>query len=413
MEYGQKASKNNIIKVMFIYWISVIIWQTIRPVANRSLIDSVVKISLFFPVLFYGWKNQNLKRFDTIAPYFLVFLLTQMTTLIFDSGEVGISSLITIIFMMMQIVIFLIFLPEEKASVSMLETLCKGLVVVGVVMSLYNVIFNWGRFRLVFSVSVNAYGNECKSFLYSNHEFGIYLSAALLSLLWFYFKKRIKEIFVLLIGVLLIVNLLSTYSRTAILGLIAASLILVFFYSKKTFAIVLSVIAVLLIVALSNDFVNDLVFGKIMKGSFVEGEVLDEERGNMYAQEWAAFRSGSLMQILFGQGYVGAAKYGGHDAYLIILLTGGVVMFGFFAFMICFGIYQSFKVLKQDRGTGALLFGYQVFALLYMVAQTPILFYSSMDSFFITMIAILVPFYISNGIHDKNEEKDGDESRSN
>ena len=177
---------------MFVYWISIIIWQTIRPVGNRSLVDTTMKIALFFPLLSYGWKHEKMTRSTVTFSYFLVFLITQMITLIADSGEIGLSQLITIVFMMMEVVIFLIFLFRETCRLSMLEKFCSSLVVTAIVMCLYNMIFEFDTFIYTFSGGGGNYGHECASFLYSNHEFALYLSVSILSLFWLFFRKKIS-----------------------------------------------------------------------------------------------------------------------------------------------------------------------------------------------------------------------------
>jgi len=395
---ASKKKEKNIISVMFVYWISIIIWQTIRPVGNRSLIDTAMKIALFFPLLSYGWKHEKMTQNTVTFSYFLVFFITQMITLITDSGEVGLSQLITIVFMMMEVVIFLIFLFRETCRLSMIEKFCSSLVIVAIVMSFYNMIFNFDTFIYTFSGGGGSYGHECASFLYSNHEFALYLSVSILSLFWSFFRKKTSVLKFAVILTILALNLLSTYSRTAILGLIIALSILIFFYDKKIFIYFLIIGIIALIVILNNEFLYKLVFKQVLKGTFENEGVLDEERAGMYVHEMNAFLNGTWFQKIFGQGYAGASKYGGHDAYLIVLLTGGVCMMAFFLFIIAFGFYHAYQVLRRDKLLGAFLIGFIVFALLYMFAQTPILFYSSMDSFFVTMIAVMIPFYTSNGI---------------
>ncbi len=403
MIQATESKTKNILKVMFIYWISIILWQTVRPVANRSLVDTLVKITLLFPTILYSLRHNKLSQGGMMLFYSLVFVLTQCITLLFDTGSFGLSQVITVVFMVMQIVIFLILLYREPCKARMVERFCAWLVTVAAIMSVYNVIFNFRSFSHTFSGGGGSYGYECASFLYSNHEFGLYLSTAIISLFWLFLKKKVRTARFLLALSLLLVNLLSTYSRTAILGLLVALFLLTFFYNKKVFLYLLIISAVCFALIVNIEFLDDLIFKSVLKGTFNNDGVMDEERASMYTKELEAFKQGDLIQKLFGQGYAGASRYEGHNAYLVILLTGGVCMFAFFLFVIAFGLYKAFGVLRRDALMGALLLGYIAFALLYMMAQTPILFYSSMDSFFITMIAIMVPLYVSNGM--KNAEK--------
>ena len=59
-EMNRKTVKHGIISIMFTYWILVILWQTLRPVDNRSITDSLVKITLFGFVLLHACINRGI-----------------------------------------------------------------------------------------------------------------------------------------------------------------------------------------------------------------------------------------------------------------------------------------------------------------------------------------------------------------
>jgi hypothetical protein len=403
-----RAKNKNILMTLFRYWIIIILWQYFRPVENRSLIDSLVKVGVFLLVISYAVRSElGLADKNTITCV-AVFVLTQIMTVFWDSGRLSSGNLITIVFMFAQIVIFFVLLDRDTINEDELQKFCTCLLIIALIMSVYNVIFHSSRFFATFSPG-SAYGHECKSFLYSNHEFGIYLSAAILSALWLTIKGRLNKLLFVVFAVFMGVNLLSTYSRTAILGCIAALLVFMFFCRKTLFAAVSALFVVLLSYIMSNAKLYDIVFDKIMKGSFEEGKPMDQNRASMYAEEFQEFLNGSFLQKLFGYGYAGADAYPGHDAYLNILLTGGIFMFAFFIAVMLLGVYYSFKTMRANKSVGSLMLGYQVFCFLYMIAQTPILFYSSMDSFFITMLAILIPKYVYNGFYKFHDEYEADE----
>lgn len=399
------SRKKSVIMTMFWYWIIIIVWQYIRPVANRSLLDTLVKIGMFGLVILYAMRNgHGLATNKNMGTGIILFFLTQAITVFGDSGTLSTGNMITIVFMFLQIIIFLVMLDSDTITKEDLFSFCKFMLIVALIMCVYNVMFHTNRFLATFSSSGSAYGRECKSFLYSNHEFGIYLSTAIISSCWLTIKGKLNKILFVLCGVFMAVNLLSTYSRTAILGCVAALFILVFFYRKKLFAGVSILFGGLMAYIISNPTLNNIVFNKIMKGSFDDGQVFDESRSSMYAEEVQNFLNGTFFQKLFGYGYAGFSKFPGHDAYIDILLTGGIIMFFFFIAVILLGFNYSFKIMRVDKSVGSLMIGYQVFCVLYMVAQTPILFYSTMDSFFITILSILIPKYVYNHFHRLYDE---------
>lgn len=388
--------KSNIIMTMFWYWIIIIVWQYVRPVANRSLIDTAVKMGMFAVILLYAMRNgRGIRLYGNTGSCILLFFITQIFTVAFDSGDVSTGNIITIVFMFIEIMVFLVMLDHEVITEEELTKFCRYLLFIALVMCIYNMTYHSGRFLATFT-SGSAYGRECKSFLYSNHEFGIYLAAAIISSSWLTIRRKLKKVMFLLSAGVLGVNLLSTYSRTAILGCIAALFILVFFYSKRLFGVISVCSAGILLYITSTPSLNNIIFNKIMKGSFQNGQVLDAGRSSMYEEEMQNFLDGSFFQKLFGYGYGGKSEFGGHDAYLTILLIGGVFMFIFFIAVILMGTNYALKTMRVNKSIGSLMIGYIVFTVLYMVAQTPILFFSSMDSFFITMLAVIIPKYIYN-----------------
>ncbi len=399
-----KKEPKNISFVLFLYWVVVILWQTFRPVGNRSILDTAVKFGVFLAVVLYAYSNRSRKYYSVFIGAFLLFIATQVTTFYVDHYTTSIATLITFAFMVIQIFVFFGWQNKAEMHTNHLEWFCQRLIQFVLIMCLYNMIFSWNRFSVVFSLSSGNYGYECSSFLYSNHEFALYTAGAIISLTWLVISKKIKPIKSIVLYLIFALNILSTYSRAALLGCIGAILVLMFFYSKKIFAWVFLVAITLLTVIMSNSYLYSLVFEKILKGSFTEGEI-DAGRSAMYQMEWGIFNNGTLIEKLFGQGYGGASLLPGHNAYLMILLTGGIVMFAWFMFVICFGIYHAIKVASVNKGQGSLLLGFQILSLMYMIAQTPILFYSTMDSFFITSVAVLMPYYVSNGYFSTHKKR--------
>lgn len=386
--------KKDIVRIMFAYWILVIIWQTFRPVANRSIVDMLVKLSLFGMVAIYGYNRRNRRNAYWITVGTLFFCMSQIITVISDRLTLGTA--ITVMFMIIEIIIFLIWLRNEPISYCDIEWFGESLIGIAVIMAIYNIIFNTSRFLSVFVGSGGAYGNESKSFLYSNHEFALYLSAAIIFAIWFFVIKKNSGFKTLLILGLLISNLMSTYSRTAILGVLAAILVLMFYAGVKYFAGILLIYGIAGILIFSLPKLNYIVFYKILKDSYEQsGTLLDAGRSSMYLEEWEFFKNGNLFQLLFGHGYVGN-NIGGHDAYLTLLNTGGIIMFSFFVVVLLWAVRKSFYCLRYDKRIGSLMLGLQILTMLYMFAQTPILFFSTMDSYFITVLAIMLPLYSAN-----------------
>lgn len=408
----KRHNKMNIVFVMSFYWLAIILWQWIRPVANRSLLDTIVKVGVFVFVLVFASKYGNFGFTFVAGSCLLLFIVTQAATLLIDQGNITSATIITVAFMIIQIIVFLFLLRNETISKNYLIKFCYFIYILAVIMAVYNVVFHSNRFFLTFASGGGAYGSECKSFLYSNHEFGVYLSIGIISSIWLLINKKLNILLFIISIAFLFANLMSTYSRTAILGLLLALFFVLFFASTKAFVVYSVSIAAALIVILNNSTLYSIFIGKLMKGSFEQGALFDQGRATQYAGEWDSFQNASFFNKLFGYGYTMTGGEGGHNAYLTILNTGGIIMFSFFAFVIILGIYYSVKTIKVEKRTGGLMLGFVAFTLMYMVAQTPILFYSTMDSFFITMVAVLIPKYVYNHYYMEKEASENANSTS-
>ena len=77
----------------------------------------------------------------TMGVCLTIFFTTQIFTIILDSGTTTIGNLITIIFMFIEIIVFLVMLNNEEIYLLELERFCKYILVTGIIMSVYNVFF--------------------------------------------------------------------------------------------------------------------------------------------------------------------------------------------------------------------------------------------------------------------------------
>ena len=135
-----------------------------------------------FPL--HAFINRDITHSKKITAVFAVFVLTQCITMFTDRVTTG--SLITVAFMFVEIVVFLIMQRDEEITEESLEWFGKMLIMVGIVMGLYSILFKTGRFVRAFT-NPNAYNSECKSFLYSNHEYALYLSVSIIFAAWMQF----------------------------------------------------------------------------------------------------------------------------------------------------------------------------------------------------------------------------------
>ena len=127
---------NNIAWLMFLYWIIVIVWQTVRPVANRSIVDTLVKMGMFGFVGYYGYNRRNVCNTGSIQSLLFIFIFSQIITILLDT--ITLASSITVVFMIAEIVIFLVWMRNEEISYADIEYFGTWIIRVAVIMAVYN-----------------------------------------------------------------------------------------------------------------------------------------------------------------------------------------------------------------------------------------------------------------------------------
>lgn len=279
-----------------------------------------------------------------------------------------------------------------------------GIIIVSLYMAIYSFIFYPQHFKGILSLT-SAYGNELSSFLYSSHEYGMYLSYAIIACLLCLEEKQQKPIkkripYFLTIGILGI-NLLLTFSRTAIFAFMIVICIYGFFNidAKMRKWIFFSMIAFLLLVILSakcRDFVKLVIF----KG--MDGFGAREE---LYRFAIELFNEGTLLEKLFGYGYQVRNTFeqvstqgSVHNAYLQVLMYFGLVGLLFLCVLLLSHFKMCIKLYKVSRFYSVTFIGLLISAMATMFTNTTIIFTSPIDCFFLTVFTILVPKYVRNAM---------------
>ena len=111
-------------------------------------------------------------------------------------------------------------LNGQKNIKCLVSTINDAIILVALYASFYSLLFRTNHFISAFTIS-SAYGNELSSFFSSNHEYAMYMAAAIICCvigLEMYCRKRRKRPFYILALLLLIPNLVLAFSRTVLLG---------------------------------------------------------------------------------------------------------------------------------------------------------------------------------------------------
>lgn len=395
---------------VYLYWVLLMAWQIFRTATNRSSADIIVKLVL---ILFLTYSVLKL-RLPIPANHLLLFTLFffyMIFLLLTKESVLSIVNIVSYCFPALFAYLFFVHIYYYELSKEMYIKILNLIIVTVAVMAGYSLIFHFDKFANAISIT-SAYGNELSSFLLSNHEYALYLLLGSQACIFCYQfsaeKKDNKRFFYLMALAVFIVNIILTYSRTALLGLMAMLLIYIFIsYNNRVkkhlvFSLIIAVIAFFF-----SPNLQRFVTQTVLKDNNDAGRLVMWEYGiNL-------FKDSTLFEKLTGYGYTIITNYlnnfsnhkSFHNAYIQVLLQYGLIGLLFFIGVIVASIVNSVKVLHHNRFIGAMFLSMSLSATAYMFTNTTLIMQSYIDSFMLTIFIIILPLYVKNAILSGNFEK--------
>lgn len=402
IRYAGKDSFFHSVGFMFVvYWAVLVFWQNVGGAELRGTWDTLIKIGLLLYFVCYYLKRTRIigHKVTWILLLAVCLLLTAIREVKFPLSNV-IAYVYPIVFLLM------VYGLGDRFEITRdhLIAFCNCIIVITLYAAIYALIFHWDQFVGVLSQE-NAYGNELTSFFISNHEYALYLAAAIIScFICLSLPDNLsaaKKRWYTLALIILLPNFLLTYSRTALFGLAAFYLVYLFFAQDRAKKwVVVGLVAIVAILVLFPDL-SSFVYRILLKENALSGRDVLLEKGI------EMFQKGSIIQKLFGFGIYGTrdlfeTKYehgSVHNAYLQILLYHGVAGLLFLLAFLVSQVSACFMFMKKDRFLGTIHLGMILMASLMMLTNTAIVFTSPIDSYFLTMFMFIVPKYVRNAVN--------------
>ena len=397
---------------LFAYWLVLLIWQNIGGGENRSGVDLIIKCGLMLMLFVYYFNHMTGIRRDVLK---IILILVMNYGTVKMSNGIALSEALYYFFPLLFILSIYGVGGHFEITRKQLLTLCNLLIAVVTYTALYALIFCFDQFANAFSVD-SAYGNELKSFLFSSHEYGLYLAfgimAAILCLeITPNITPKLKLLYYSAI-VLFLPNLILTFSRTSILAFLIMFLCYTIAFAKRRmraimlWSIVLAVLIVLIIPSL-RDFFWEIV----MK------ENNDAGREDLIDRAMKIFNSGTMLEKLLGRDFYYVEQFlqsnngfsSFHNAYVSQLVSNGYLGVGIIivmSFLSFHDIYLTIKSGAEHAHLAKLFFGFALAAIVFMLFNTTVLYASSIDSYFLTLFAAIVPKYVNRSICKGTFEKE-------
>lgn len=395
--------------ILFIYWFALLVWQNVRSAGNRGGVDTLIKAGLIMILIFYFCFNtQRLRIYPLLTSLFLALCAAGILFL-----SSGVSFSLILYYLYPVFLYFIVYTVGWNVQINkkQLISLMNWVVVTVGYIVVYAIVFCRDQFTSAFTIS-NAYGNELSSFLISSHEYGMYLSYGIMAIfICLEFDEKIsgfrKSLYI--IGIIAFaVNLVLTFSRTAIVSFVAMFAIYVFFCAKRTtksilILIIISLLLAVFLVPQLNNFIVAIVF----KGGN------DAGRGELSELGFTIFKEASTFQKLFGNANViekieTLSDHSSlHNGYIQMLVSNGIKGIVFLLVVMYTTFRENYSMnncSRKEKNLCRIFNGFLIAAAFFMLTNTATLFYSSIDSYFLTFFAVIIPKYVKNAIKARNFE---------
>ena len=388
--------------IFLLYWGIMIFWQNINPGKTGTLIDTIIKtFLLLFLVVYYFTHTRNNNK------HILLFSLLACNMLLSLCIEFSLSIRILLNYIYPVLIIFLFFIlgGNYQITKSQLIRFSNGIICIVLYAALYAVILMPDKFANAFQIN-NAYGYELSSFFISSHEYALYLMGGIVScMLCLELNQsltKVRKLFYIICMGLFGINLILTYSRTILVGTICIFFVNALLNKKSklakfTWLGMFLVIVLILFVPKINHF----VFNIILKGNNLAG------RDDLAVLAIRTFKNAPLIEKIWGQGVTKIQTIfrftthhtSVHNAYLQIILYFGISNLIFIVSFLLVCLKKVIKSIKKNRVVGGLCTALNISCIIIMLFNTATVFTSSVDSFFLTIFMVIMPYYVSNAIN--------------
>lgn len=389
---------------VYLYWILLMAWQTLRTTSNRSIIDILIKVAL---IVFLSYSVLKIRLPNSLKNMFLlvIFAFYMVMLLFIKEPSISAESIIIYCFPILFSYLFLVHAYNYRLSINSYVRFLNSVIIAVLVMVGYTFIFDFNNLIKALSAT-SAYGNELTSFFISNHEYALYLFLGIQSCLFCYqffidTNRRKKGRYLLLTGLFLI-NLILTFSRTALLGVFV--LVFVFLLTGKNtktkkvlFPFSLLIIATLLFIPNLREFFIKIVLS----------DNDDAGRIEMWNYGLELFKNSTFFEKLTGQGFtkitdmlfIFSQHKNFHNSYIQVLLQYGIIGVSFLIGLILSSFVNGIRVFRKNRFIGAMFISMTLSTAAYIFTNTTIIMQSNIDSYILTIFVIILPIYVKNAIY--------------
>lgn len=379
--------------LLFIFFFSTVLPQMLY-LTREDTVGIILKVFLTIVVLSYilFWviKQQLEINIIEILLGIILLLIQIFSNWIFSYLDAGITleGMVNISISFLYYVLFMSLLSLEKVGK-------KGILIFGDFYNFFllyacivNIILNYQNI-LDLNIMSSSYEYNFSSFFTNRNTFALFL---LIGVMLTLYSMSVRSItFDKIIFLIIILNLLLTFSRTALLGsLVFISLFYILNIRKHIFRKIILLIFFLVIIFTISSITG---FNSFFLNNIIRLEVGTTGRTAIWKEVLEVINSNN---IFFGVGQSIAKYYTIHNTLLTILAYGGILLVIFYIFLFIGIIRIDVKIYKRDKQLGALFISSLITFFVISNTETIIPFLSNALNTIYTILIVLMPRYCIN-----------------
>ena len=366
------------------------------------ILVGVFSVLQYLILLFYYSPHFIFGINKTLLLFSLIFMISQTFTLLFTSFsnniEINNFDFINIFVRFITILLFVCIPMQFSISQKSLEKFMFGIVFLGIVACIYNIIVNFDGLLNITSIN-NSYEATFKSFFPNRNIFGQLLLFCIIANTYLFIKK--SSLIYLFNYLILGLNLFTSFSRTAIASASIFLLLLLIYYLKRRFLLTLFISFFVIIIStiiISNENISVFLTNNLFR--------LENGTSGRTALWELGFQILKESNLIFGVGYLTGVnilnKLGlpeqFHSFYIETLVGGGIIDLILHFVLILFIIEKIYKIYKKEQITGYIFFSAYIAFLFYAFFESASFFSMGyVDSLF-RIFLITIPLLYANNV---------------
>lgn len=394
-------NKFDICKIFVFYWIALIIWQNVFDSQNRGTVNAIVKVFLLVYLTFSFFRVRTSVNRNAFI-MLLLFVLSQMITFVLcDADNVSLGIIVQYVYPSLLLLLVHCVGHDLFVTKKQVDKMNGYILIVLVISILYILLFEPSQYTTAINAQNSGYGHELCSFFTSMHEYAVYLFYGVAVCINRIVDRTKGQLVYYILLVIFFATMIFTFSRTAIVACMAY----IFVYSilniqeKISKAVICSAIIFVIILSLKTSL-YEYIFQVVWKSGEISSRDILTELAYNYLE------NGSVIEKIFGHGiaktrayFFATGEYGSiHNGYLQVLAYyGGVGLVFMLSYMLT-QLRDIAKLFKIDKNVALSSLCMLIFCILAMIPQTFIVFTSSIDCYFITVMLLVIPKYQRNSV---------------